>query len=104
MSKNIVQAESDAAKTYWQRTRSMTLWLLLAWFVATFAAIFFARPLSTYTLLGWPISFFMAAQGSILIYVTIIAIYAVRMHRLDQRYHDSQHKKNNSNNDQEHEQ
>lgn len=64
----------------------MTVWLLLVWFAVTFTAMFFARPLSTYTLLGWPISFFMAAQGSILIYVAIIAIYALRMHKLDQRY------------------
>lgn len=87
---------SDASHTYWQSTRRMTLWLLLLWFVVTFTAIFFARPLSTYTLLGWPISFFMAAQGSILIYVAIIAIYAVRMHKLDQRYHQSQTQKNNN--------
>ncbi len=87
---------SEAAKTYWESTRRMTLWLLLVWFVATFAAIFFARPLSTFTLLGWPISFFMAAQGSILIYVAIIAIYALRMHKLDQRYHRTCQKTENS--------
>ena len=99
MSKEIKQ--TDAAKTYWQSTRNMTLWLLLIWFIVTFSAIFFARPLSTYTLLGWPISFFMAAQGSILIYVAIIAIYALRMHRLDQRYCASLRKQNNTNNDHE---
>jgi putative solute:sodium symporter small subunit len=100
MSKKIEQ--SDAAKTYWQSTRSMTLWLLLTWFVVTFAAIFFARPLSNYTLLGWPISFFMAAQGSILIYVAIIAFYALRMRRLDQRYHETQSKQNNKNSNNDH--
>lgn len=62
----------------------MTLWLLLIWFVVTFTSIFFARHLSTYTLFGWPISFFMAAQGSTLIYVAIIALYAWRMRHLDQ--------------------
>jgi putative solute:sodium symporter small subunit len=86
----------DAANTYWQSTRRLTLWLLLVWFVATFAAIFFARPLSTFTLLGWPISFFMAAQGSILIYVAIIGIYAIRMHKLDQRYHRARQKNERS--------
>jgi putative solute:sodium symporter small subunit len=91
---------SDAATAYWHSTRRMTLVLLLIWFVVTFAAIFFARPLSNYTLLGWPISFFMAAQGSILIYVAIIAVYAVRMHKLDQRFLESHRKqKKNSHND-----
>lgn len=77
---------TDAANTYWKSTSRMTLWLLLIWFVITFAAIFFARSLAAYTLFGWPISFFMAAQGSILIYVAIIAIYALRMRRLDRIY------------------
>ncbi len=73
----------DRASAYWKSTSRMTMWLLLLWFGVTSTAIFFARQLSGYTLFGWPISFFMAAQGSILIYVTIVAVYAWRMRRLD---------------------
>lgn len=76
----------NRAKTYWQHTSRMTLWLLLIWFAVTFTAVFFARELSGYTLFGWPISFFMAAQGSILIYVTIVGVYALWMRRLDKQY------------------
>ena len=75
---------------YWRRTSHLTLVLLLIWFVVTFIAIFFARQLAHYTLFGWPISFFMAAQGSILIYVTLIGIYALCMRRLD-RHHRDEH-------------
>lgn len=67
----------------------MTFWLMLLWFVVTFSAIFFARQLSVYTILGWPISFFMAAQGSILIFVCIIAFYSWRMQRLDDAYNNN---------------
>jgi putative solute:sodium symporter small subunit len=85
---------SEHARLYWRRTRSMTFWLMLLWFIVTFSAIFFARQLSVYTFLGWPISFFMAAQGSILIFVAIIAFYAWRMQRLDDVYNnDSEHEK-----------
>jgi putative solute:sodium symporter small subunit len=76
----------NRAGTYWQRTSRLTLWLLLIWFVVTFTAIFFARQLSDYTLFGWPISFFMAAQGSVLLYVTIVGVYALWMRRLDRQY------------------
>lgn len=86
MPAEIEKQGSDAAATYWKSTRRMTLWLLLIWFIVTFAAIFFARSLSAYTLFGWPIPFFMAAQGSILIYVVIIAAYALRMRYLDKIY------------------
>lgn len=68
---------------YWQRTRRLTLLLLLTWFVVSFAVIFFARELSGFTLFGWPVSFYMAAQGTVLIYVAIIAVYAWRMQHYD---------------------
>lgn len=80
--------ERDAR--YWKRTARLTLVLLLIWFIVTFIAIFFARQLSGYTLFGWPISFFMAAQGSVLIYVTLIGVYALCMRRYD-RLHREEH-------------
>ena len=69
--------------TYWRRTRRFTLLLLVAWFVVTFTVIFFARELSGLTLFGWPFSFYMAAQGTTLIYVGIVGCYAWRMRRFD---------------------
>jgi putative solute:sodium symporter small subunit len=68
---------------YWQHTRRLTVWLLLAWFLVTFGIIFFARELSSVTLFGWPFSFYMAAQGTVLIYVMIVAVYAWRMRCYD---------------------
>lgn len=68
---------------YWQRTRRFTGWLLLAWFSATFCAIFFARELSALTMFGWPLSFYLAAQGVSLLFLLILAIYAFGMNRLD---------------------
>lgn len=69
--------------TYWRHTRRFTLQLLLVWFVVTFTVIFFARELSAFTLFGWPVSFYMAAQGTTLIYVGIVGCYAWRMRRFD---------------------
>ncbi|MFD2273578.1 DUF4212 domain-containing protein [Undibacterium arcticum] len=47
--------------------------------------IFFARQLATLQLFGWPVSFYMAAQGAVLVYVLIVAFYAWRMQRLDRQ-------------------
>lgn len=79
----------DAAKimhhraAYWQRVRRFTFILLAIWFFATFGIIFFARELSTFSIFGWPFSFYMAAQGLTLLYVVLVAVYANRMRRLD---------------------
>lgn len=71
---------------YWRRTRRLSLYLLVVWFLTTFIIIFFARELSSFTVLGWPFSFYMAAQGTTLIYVLIVGIYAWRMRDLDKSF------------------
>lgn len=67
---------------YWRSTLRLTLGLLVLWFLVTFGVSFFARELD-FTFFGWPFSFWMAAQGSLLIYGIIITVYAVAMGRLD---------------------
>jgi putative solute:sodium symporter small subunit len=51
----------------------------------TFAAIFFARELAGLTLFGWSVSFYLAAQGALLVYLAIVGIYALAMRALDAR-------------------
>jgi putative solute:sodium symporter small subunit len=67
----------------WRRTRRLTMILLAVWFGVTFAAIFFARELAGLTLFGWSVSFYMAAQGALLVYLAIVGIYALAMKALD---------------------
>ena len=69
----------------WRRTRNLTLILLALWFGITFAAIFFARELAGLTLFGWSVSFYMAAQGALLVYLAIVGIYALAMRGLESR-------------------
>ena len=73
----------SAALLHWARVRRLTLALLLLWFIVTFGVIFFARELSALSLFGWPLPFYMAAQGSTLIYLLIIGVYALAMKKLD---------------------
>lgn len=68
---------------YWRRVRSFTFTLIALWFLMTFGIIFFARELAEITVFGWPLSFYMAAQGLTLLYVIIVAVYAQGMRRLD---------------------
>jgi putative solute:sodium symporter small subunit len=70
-------------RAHWQASLRLTGVLLLLWFGATFGVAYFARALS-FNFFGWPFSFWVAGQGAILLYVSIIAVYAHRMNRLDQ--------------------
>jgi len=70
---------------YWRKNVTITLVLLAIWFVVTYVIGFFARELS-FNFFGWPFSFYMGAQGALVIYVLIIWFYARYMNRLDQEY------------------
>jgi putative solute:sodium symporter small subunit len=73
-------------REYWRMNLAITGVLLLIWFVATFVVGYFARELNALSFYGWPLGFYMAAQGSLIVYVVIIWYYARHMNDLDQRY------------------
>ncbi len=78
-------ADSRQFVRYWRRVRALTAALLLLWLVASFVVVFFARELSSVTLWGWPLHFYLAAQGMALVYLAITGIYALAMRRIDRR-------------------
>jgi putative solute:sodium symporter small subunit len=63
--------------------RRLTGGLLGVWFVATFVVSAFARELQSVTVLGFPLPFYMGAQGALLVYVLLVGFYAWRMQRID---------------------
>ncbi len=72
---------------YWRKNLVITGSLLFVWFLVTFVEAWFARELnSSMTFLGFPLGFYMSAQGSLIIYVAIIGIYAMLMRKLDLEY------------------
>ena len=73
---------NDRDQQYWHKNLRLTAVLMVVWFVVTLVPIYFARDLN-FDFFGWPFSFFMAAQGSLLIYLAIIWFYARSMNRLD---------------------
>ena len=76
---------TDRHREYWQKNLRITGILLAIWFVVTFVVSFFARDLS-FSFFGWPFSFWMGAQGALVVYVLIIGYYAYYMNRLDLEY------------------
>lgn len=71
---------------YWSKNVRITGTLLAIWFVVTYVASYFAPQLNAITILGFPLGFYMGAQGSLIIYVAIIVYYAKRMNKLDREY------------------
>ena len=66
--------------TFIRKKRILTAVLLLVWLLVSFGPSFFARDLSV-IIRGWPLYFWMAAQGSILFFICIVVVYAWLMNR-----------------------
>jgi putative solute:sodium symporter small subunit len=77
---------TDKHRQYWAKNLNLSGILLAIWFVVTFVMAWFARDLATINFFGWPLSFYMAAQGSLIIYVVLIWYYAKRMGELDKEF------------------
>lgn len=77
---------TEKHQEYWRKNLVITAILLAVWFVVTFVEGYYARELNGITFLGWPLGFYMSAQGSLIVYVVIIGIYARYMNNLDKEY------------------
>lgn len=73
-------------RTYWRKNLAVTIGLLLFWFCITYVSTYFARELNALTLFGFPLGFYVSAQGALLVYVLIVGLYARRMNRHDEAY------------------
>ena len=69
---------------HWRRTLRLTGVLLAAWFLVGYVVTWFARDLD-FAFFGWPFSFWVAAQGGIIVFVALLVVDARRMARLDRR-------------------
>ncbi|MDD2991675.1 MAG: DUF4212 domain-containing protein [Zoogloea sp.] len=73
-------------RAYWRATLRLTSVLLLAWAAASFLPGWFAEDLNAFSFYGWPLGFYMAAQGALIIFLGIVWIYDRWMTRLERRY------------------
>ncbi|OLV18745.1 DUF4212 domain-containing protein [Deinococcus marmoris] len=69
---------------YWRSNLTLTLSLLAVWFVVPYLfGIIFSTNLNAVKLVQAPLGFWIAQQGSIYVFIILIAIYAFRMNALD---------------------
>lgn len=77
----------SALERYWRANLKWMLGLLLVWaLVGPGLSILFVEWLNRVRLGGFPLGFWFAQQGSILVFVALIAAYGAVMNRLDARH------------------
>jgi putative solute:sodium symporter small subunit len=80
-------ASLENRRAHWRANLRILALLLSIWaFVSFGCGIFFADYLDRFEIGGFKLGFWMAQQGSIYVFVLLIAVYVVWMNRLDRKY------------------
>ena len=83
----MAELSEDQKKSYWRYNITLTTVLLIIWFVVTYLISgLWAGQLNQFSFIGFPLGYYMAAQGSLAIFVIEIAVYAYLMNKLDLKY------------------
>ena len=73
---------------YWRRNVVFMTSLLLVWAVVSLGCgVLFADALNAVRLGGFPLGFWFAQQGSIIVFVVLVLVYALGMSKLDRDHH-----------------
>ena len=74
-------------REYWRRNLRLMAGLLVVWALVSYGAgILFVDALNNISFIGFPLGFWFAQQGSIIVFVILIAIYVWQMDKLDKEY------------------
>ena len=77
---------TEKHREYWHKNLVITAILLVIWFVVTFVEGWYARELNNITFLGFPLGYYMAAQGSLIVFVVLLFWFARRQDAIDREY------------------
>ncbi|RZI63328.1 MAG: DUF4212 domain-containing protein [Variovorax sp.] len=64
--------------------------LLLLWALVSFVATYFARDLQALVVGGWPLGYWIAAQGAVVVFIGIVVAYCWAMNRFERQDADLQ--------------
>lgn len=84
-------AEKESLRRYWRSNLRMVALLLAVWFAAGLGCgVLWADWLNKFLLPGtaFPLGFWFAQQGSIVVFVLLVLVYCVLMNRLDRKHHE----------------
>ena len=78
----------DNTEAHWNRTKSLMFKFLAAWLFFGYLIHFFVVPLNAIKIpiLGFPLGFYMAAQGSLIAFVVMLFLFAKQQDQIDREH------------------
>lgn len=76
----------DTVKAHWAETQRLTYIMIGIWALFSFFIHMLATGLNGVKILGFPVGFYMAAQGSLVVFVLQLFWFAKAQDKVDRKY------------------
>jgi putative solute:sodium symporter small subunit len=78
-----MSADISQKEVHWQRTKGLMIVHLVIWFIFSFVVHWFAPQLNKISFMGFPLGFYMAAQGSLIVFVVQLFVFVRQQDAID---------------------
>jgi putative solute:sodium symporter small subunit len=84
----MAQSEQEREQAHWRKTTNLMLTHLGIWFFFGYIIHMFVNVLNKFTIpiLGFPLGFYMAAQGALIVFVVQLFLFARQQNRIDREF------------------
>ena len=74
---------TNMQEQHWSRTRNLMILHLTIWFIFSYVVHWFAPQLNRISFMDFPLGFYFAAQGSLIVFVVQLFVFARQQERID---------------------
>jgi putative solute:sodium symporter small subunit len=74
-----------ADRYFFEKTRNMIIYFVI-WFIVSYGVVLFAEPLSEIYVNGFPLHYFMGAQGAVITFIILLFVNAKVSDAIDRKY------------------
>lgn len=68
---------------HWAATSRLTIAMLVLWAIFAFGIHFFAKTLNGISLFGFPLGYYLASQGALIVFVAMLFVFASAQDKID---------------------
>ena len=79
-------ANETATTAHWNKTRNLMFVHITIWFVFAFVIHWFAPQLNNISFIDFPLGYYMAAQGSLIVFVVQLFVFVRQQDAIDREF------------------
>lgn len=79
-------SDTNPKEAHWRKTRALMIVHLSIWFIFAFVVHWFASGLNSVKFIGFPLGYYMAAQGSLFVFVVQLFVFVKQQDAIDREF------------------